>query len=663
MSVWKFTTAAGEAYELQGPPGATYDQAQAVFNKQLNSGGLVGISVGGLVNAVTQSIDGLSTAPAYIGPQAVSVAQQQGGYVALPTQPGATVATAINTSDFVNTQTVSQTIGTVSSAQVQGLVATTAASVGQSSNVITNLKGLGSYGLTADQLQTAGLIKPGIADQVRQDPANAVSILSSPTSWTGKQGATDINVILNDVGLQTATQQGLMENTFNQLKQNGTITGTEAASTVGPLVNAGTKFGVNTLTKSLNLSDGATAAAVGVIGFIASSSFGGTFGSINQSLSGGGSALSSGTVEAKGYTNTVNRVNVNQAMKAIIGNPKIPTPYFQSAGTSTSNPAGATAAVQSAISTLVASGLTGEQIVEVINSRSTGADRISTYGGILRTADGAPVTDRTGNPISIGGTSPVLGSGITAADKAAMFGGAASAVTGTTNDGVPSTNTTTATTNTFTSSFNNAATQKALISSALSGSPTAVIGAITSAALNAAPTQSATPAVSGTVNATVNSAVNTLKAYAASDPKAVSAALKVATLAASAFGPIGSLIAGVLNSTLTPTINQALAVQAQQDSINAFINAPVLNTADLVAFESAEVASAESQAENDGGFGTAPTLSNEGLSNAVDGQDAANARDSDPAQFGGNDPPSNDNGSYSNSLTRSDSDGGGDGGP
>jgi len=644
MSVWKFTTAAGEAYELQGPPGATYDQAQAVFNKQLNSGGLVGISVGGLVNAVTQSIDGLSTAPAYIGPQAISVAQQQGGYVALPTQPGATVATAINTSDFVNTQTVSQTIGTVSSAQVQGLVATTAASVGQSSNVITNLKGLGSYGLTADQLQTAGLIKPGIADQVRQDPANAVGILSSPTSWTGKQGATDINVILNDVGLQTSTQQGLMENTFNQLKQNGTITGTEAASTVGPLVNAGTKFGVNTLTKSLNLSDGATAAAVGVIGFIASSSFGGTFGSINQSLSGGGSALSSGTVEAKGYTNTVNRVNVNQAMKAIIGNPKIPTPYFQSAGTSTSNPAAATAAVQTAISTLATSGLTGEQIVEVINSRSTGADRISTYGGILRTADGAPVTDRTGNPISIGGTSPVLGSGITAADKAAMFSGAASAFIGTANDGVPSTNTTTATTNTFTSSFNNAATQKALISSALSGSPTAVIGAITSAALNAAPTQSATPAVSGTVSATVNSAVNTLKAAAAADPKAVSAALKVATVAASAFGPIGSLIAGVLNSTLTPTINQALAVQAQQDSLNALINAPVLNTADLVAFTDAEVASAESRAENN------PVPSSE-------------QKSEDAKQFAGNDPPSNDNGSYSNSLTQSGSDSSGGGGP
>ena len=70
----------------------------------------------------------------------------------------------------------------------------------------------------------------------------------------------------------------------------------------------------------------------------------------------------------------------------------------------------------------------------------------------------------------------------------------------------------------------------------------------------------------------------------------------------------------------------------------------MLNTADLVAFESAAVASAESQAENN------PVPSSE-------------QKSEDAAQFGGNDPPSNDNGSYSNSLTRSDSDGGSDGGP
>jgi len=99
-----------------------------------------------------------------------------------------------------------------------------------------------------------------------------------------------------------------------------------------------------------------------------------------------------------------------------------------------------------------------------------------------------------------------------------------------------------------------------------------------------------------------------------------------------------------LNSTLTPTINQALAVQAQQDSLNALINAPVLNTADLVAFTDAEVASAESRAENN------PVPSSE-------------QKSEDAKQFAGNDPPSNDNGSYSNSLTQSGSDSSGGGGP
>ena len=678
MSVWKFTTAAGEAYELQGPTGATYDQAQAVFDKQLNSGGLVGLPVGGLLNAVTQSIDGLPTAPAQIGPQAVSTTQQSGGYVTLPTQPGANVATAITTSDFVNTKTGSQTIGTLSPAEIQGLIATIAASVKQSSNVVTNSKGVGTYGLTADQLQTAGLLKPGVADQVKQDPANAVIVLSSPTSWTGKQGATDINVILNDINLQTSTQQGLMENTFSQLKQAGVINGTEVSTTLGPIVNAATVYGVSNTAQVLNNTStatanaAATAAAVGVIGFIASSSFGGSFGSINQILSGGGGALSSGTVPAIGYTNTVNRVNVNQAMKAIIGNPKIPTPYFQSSGASASNPAAAASAIQSAISALTATGLTGEQIVDVINSRSGNTDRINTYGGILITADGTPVTDSRGNPVTIGGDSPTLGSGITSADKAAMFSGAASAAPGTTNDGVPSTSTTTTTnsiTNApggFTNVFNNAAVQKAVITSALSGSPNAAFGALATSALSALtsqPTQSATPGVSslpagytttqlqggynpGPVNtlsfgATVTNAINKivdgLKISAAENPQGFKTAL---TLVSSI--PGAGLFTGLVSALVTPTINTALATQAALANPNTVTIPGTDNLPPItITFDAAALDSFESQTENN----PVPT---------------SEQKSEDARQFAGNDPPSNDNGSYNNSLTQSnDSDGGG----
>jgi hypothetical protein len=249
-----------------------------------------------------------------------------------------------------------------------------------------------------------------------------------------------------------------------------------------------------------------------------------------------------------------------------------------------------------------------------------------------------------------------------------MFGGAASAATGTANDGVPSTSTTTNTTTStpggFTNSFNNAATQKAIISSALSGNPSAVIGAIATSALTSQPTQSATPVPAASSNFITN-AINSLKAEAKADPVGVSNALKVIGVASS-FAPGGSFVVGLLNSVVAPSIAEGQATQAAQAAlanpntvtIPGINGLPPIN----ITFDSAALDSFESAAENDGGFGEAPTLSNEGLSNAVDGQDAANARDSDPAQFGGNDPPSNDNGSYSNSLTRSDSDSS-DGGP
>ena len=647
MSIWRFTTPAGEAYELQGPPGSTYDQAKAVFDKQYGTGGLTGIPVGGLVNAVTQSIDGLATAPAKIGPQAVTVAQQAGNYLVLPTPVGTVPANAITTSDFVNTKTNAQTIGTVSSEQIQGLVATVAVTVNQSSNVITSSKGLGTYGLTADQLQNAGLIKPGVADQVRQDPANAVSILKSPTSWTGQQGATDIDAILNDAGLQTVTQQSLMANSFNQLKQNGTINGTESSETVGPLVNAATVYGVAN-TKQW-LSNNAPAVAVaGITGLIASSSFGGTFGTVNKSISGGGGALSSGTVVAGGYVNTTNRLNVNQAMTAIIGNPKIPTPNFPSAGSRTSNSVAATAAIQSAVTTLTTSGLSGAQIVAAINATSD-SPTISTNGGILRNNDGSPALSRSGTPIAVG-DSATLGSGITSADKAAMFSGAASAVTGTKNDGIPGSITSIGTSisaaaDKFVSSFNNTATQKALVGSILSGNPAPLASlaatTATTAAVNAA-TQSATPAV----NSAVSGAINSLKEAAAADPKGFSTALKALSFVGPAFGPLGTIAVNAINSTLTPTINAALAAQAEAAATSAAI--ATQGIADIRAVENAIVAGEaaaadaalavaaadanESKAEADNGTGEAAPSSDTGADTT--GTQVAGG-DSDPGGFGG----------------------------
>jgi len=337
MSVFKFTAPDGKVFEIQGPSDATVDQARAIFDKQLASGGLTGIPVGGVVNAVTQAAGGLSSALAQIGPQAAALTKQISGAINLPTKIGALIPNAISVSDFVNTKISAQSIGSIASNQIQGLVSQAAASVNQAATAITNAKGLGKFGLDATQLQLSGLIKPGIADQIKLVPDKFKEILSSPTSWTGKLGATNLASVLNNSGLQTRIQQGLMNANFDQLKQLGTIKGTEIASQLGPLLNNATKFGAATATAWLNGK--APGDLVGQMNnFATSAQFSQVFAGINSSISGGGNPLQAGVVAAKGFANTVNRTNVDQATKAIIGNSKIESPDFAPAAATTAAP-------------------------------------------------------------------------------------------------------------------------------------------------------------------------------------------------------------------------------------------------------------------------------------------------------------------------------------
>lgn len=330
MSVFKFTRPDGKIFEIQGPANATFDQAKAIFDKQLASGGLTGIPVGGVVNAVTQAAGGLSSALAQIGPQAAALTKQIGGAINLPTKLGALIPNAISVSNFVNTKISSLNIGTIASNQIQGLVAQASASVNQAANAITNAKGLGQFGLDANQLQLSGLIKPGIADQIKQVPDKFKEILSSPTSWTGKLGAVNLDSVLNNTGLQTRVQQGLMNANFDQLKQLGTIKGTEIASQLGPLLNTATKFGAATATAWLNGK--APGDLVNQMNnFATSAQFGQAFADVNAAVAGGGNPLQAGVVAVKGFTSTVNRTNVNQATSAIIGDSNIETPDFSPA--------------------------------------------------------------------------------------------------------------------------------------------------------------------------------------------------------------------------------------------------------------------------------------------------------------------------------------------
>jgi hypothetical protein len=358
MSKFSFTGPGGEVYEVEGPSGATVEQARAIFDQQINTGGLTGIPVGGLVNAVTQATGGLSAAIAQIGPASFAQAQQLGSAINLPDLRGMPIPNPIGVSDFVGTTVSQQNIGAINPAQIQGLIAQTSTSVGQAASAITNTKGLGKFGLNADQLQLSGLIKPGLAEQINLDPSKFTSILSSPTSWTGKSGATDLTSVLGNERLQTTVQQGLMNVNFDQLKQVGAISGTEAASQLGPLLNNSTKFGLGNATEWLKTAPslgslGSLVSGSGIGGLLAgaaggapaalisqmnnfakSAEFAQAFAGLNADISGGGNPLEAGVQAAKGFTNTVNRSNLNEAVKKVIGNSKISVPDFAPSGTS-----------------------------------------------------------------------------------------------------------------------------------------------------------------------------------------------------------------------------------------------------------------------------------------------------------------------------------------
>jgi hypothetical protein len=339
----------------------------AVFNQQSATGSLTGLRAGDILNSLIQAKGGLASALSQVTSLVTPTTISQIGS-AINKIPNLPALNPTTISTFVNTPVLAgSTVGPLSTTQIQGLLSSTASAVNQNATEVTNEKGLGTYGLTADQLQQAGLIKPGTAELINQDPENLVSTLSSPTVWTGKGGATDLDAVLSNDTLQAAVQQDSMATSYDQLTQlgvvsNSTVNATvdpyagltteqiqflgnadptdpfirargglpplnDTASNVGSIVNNAANFGVgptlNWLKNTVGGSDigKLTTSAINSI-------FGQNFGTVNQSVSGGGNPLQTGVQSPKGYSNTVNRSVIDTAFNSIIGNNKIPSNIF-----------------------------------------------------------------------------------------------------------------------------------------------------------------------------------------------------------------------------------------------------------------------------------------------------------------------------------------------
>jgi hypothetical protein len=360
---FEFTTADGKSFKISGPPGFSLSQAQAVFDQQESAGSLVGLKPGQILSAATQAAGGLSAAAAQLGQSLSGVTGALGagitgaaGSIGSTISGGLSAASAavnqitgsageiastsvgviskamsslpvsngIDAASFAKTDTALNSIGSMATSQVTGVLAQAKNLVGQASDVLTNSKGLGSFGLDAKQLETAGILKPGVSNLIESGASTLSSALKSPLAFTGKDGISSVSDLLGNESAQSKIQQDLMSSGLSALKSAGVPTDAlNAQGIAGMALNAAKSIpGAEALAKGLPLPGDATGALKAAM---ETNIRDGAFAvNLTDSLPGAFKE----TVKALPSLGTMNRATLNAATDRILGSAKIPKPSF-----------------------------------------------------------------------------------------------------------------------------------------------------------------------------------------------------------------------------------------------------------------------------------------------------------------------------------------------
>lgn len=341
----------GQTYKVIVPPGTTEEQARIVFEQQLKTGSIVGLEKGQTLDAASQLSKGLLSAASQIGSSiksgissAVSAATNLASKVSSLT--GTPVGSPMNVADFVKVGAgVAKKIGSLSTSQVQGLMAQSAATANQASSAFSLDQGIGKFGINPTQLESAGFIKPGTLAQfgknattTAEDVAEAQrinaaggsvtaqqiannrqikSLLSTSTVWTGKDGIGNLNTLLSDVNKQSAVQVNLLDKGYQSLNKAGLIPSQVSAAQVGSLVQTAGKLG------AAAAAAWAKGAAPGeIVNQLTALAKQGQFAvNFTDNKIPEGAA---GEQVARSAVNTVNRNVLNQSVTAFVGSPKVP---------------------------------------------------------------------------------------------------------------------------------------------------------------------------------------------------------------------------------------------------------------------------------------------------------------------------------------------------
>jgi hypothetical protein len=241
------------------------------------------------------------------------------------------VTNPINTADFTKVSSsitgagAVSGIGPMSKPEVNGVLAQAKNLTNQLFSDISNSKGLGAFGLSIGQLETAGYVKPGTKAKFDADFSQFSNTIKSPAIWTGKDGVKNATDLLANPGKQSQIQQDLMTK------------GVAGLGAVGIPVQNLSSQGIAGM--SLNAAKDLPSAEAFVKGLpIPGDATGSVQASFNSAVRDGAFAVN--LVNTKVPTefkqqdipvpksDTVNRETLDAASTRVVGDPKVPVPDY-----------------------------------------------------------------------------------------------------------------------------------------------------------------------------------------------------------------------------------------------------------------------------------------------------------------------------------------------
>ncbi len=335
-----------KSFTVKGPDGFTEAQARAIFDQQASAGSFVGFKPGDVLNAASQAAAGLEAAQSQLAQgltnipgvgttsltsaaaaastaasKTTSVAKQ--ALVAITTTIGKTpVISGITVGDFGKQLPALTSIQKISADSLTAGLSQATKLVGQTSTQLTNA-GAGQFGFNLQQLESAGVVKPGTAGQFATATSSLSDILKSPAIYTGKDGIKNVDDLLSSVPKQNAIQQDLMSKGLNAVQQLGVPTNLlSPGAAVGTALNAAKSIPSTVdWAKGLPLPSGVKTA-------------------FDQAASAGSFAADFATQKINDAmkaeivpvpaSNTINRETVNAAASRVVGNAKVPPVSYNS---------------------------------------------------------------------------------------------------------------------------------------------------------------------------------------------------------------------------------------------------------------------------------------------------------------------------------------------